>query len=363
MNKSPIQLDKENNTIETPMWKDEEDENIKINLNKKNNLKKLKKNNEDNVITGSEFQERLREQFNKVNDKVDIFKWAFEKDEDLKQNSTNDQYSNDGISSLLKTNKTIIDPHAQTKDTSILSIKQFTDFNKDNIHSSIITSVGFSPDPNKETLGFTAGLDKKLKFFSINEAENKSFHIQTVNTVDLPIHSARFLNNNEVLISGKRQHFYTYNLEHNKLDRCNGLFSNHTEIKSLEKLFVGNNQFAFGCSDGHILIYDSNNKTYRYDLKISGSVNSVCFDKNGINLFAVGEQSEIYLFDLRKYRNCVNKFSDSGNFNTTCMDLSKDNNFLATGSTSGMVNVYSTEDIFKNNDHIEPIKVYNYFNM
>ena len=54
--------------------------------------------------------------------------------------------------------------------------------------------------------------------------------------------------------------------------------------------------------EGFILIHDIRNKCFRYDIKINGSVNSICFDKNGVNLYAVGDQSEIYIFDLRKYR-------------------------------------------------------------
>jgi len=316
-----------------PKWVDEEDEEIKISLNKKNNLKKLKKDKNEDLISGSDFQQRLREQFTKMNSKADIYKWAFDStEEESNENSITNETS---LENLLRTNKNLVEKDEDenyVKDSSILPIIQIQDLNKEHAHNSIISSLSFHP--TKENLAITSGLDKKLKVFSINSHDNSPSHVQTVNTIDMPIFSSKFLNENEIIISGKRKHYFVYNIENNKLDRCNGLFSHHKEINSLEKLFIGINHYAFGTNEGYILLYDAKNKTYRHDIKISGSVNSVCFDKNGINLYTVGDQSEIYIFDLRKYRQCVNKINDSGNFNTTYMDLSKDNSFLATGKNN-----------------------------
>jgi WD40 repeat protein len=68
-----------------------------------------------------------------------------------------------------------------------------------------------------------------------------------------------------------------------------------------------------------------------YDIKINGSVNSVCFSRNNYFL-VVGDQSEIYLFDQRRNKRCLMKFADVGNFNTTAMTLSNDNKYLATSN-------------------------------
>ena len=320
---------RDNRDNDTPKWVDEEDEQIKISLNKRNNLKKLKKEKTEDAITGADFQDRLREQFTKMNAGGDIYKWAFDSTEE--ESSTNESSSMNSLENLLRTNKSVVsnETHTNIKDSSILKITQLGDLNKGNSHNSIVSSLTFHP--TKDNIAMTTGLDKKLKLFSIDQHDNSSSCVQTVNTIDMPIFSSKFLNESEIIISGRRKHYFVHNLENNKLDRCNGIFAHHKEINSLEKLFIGETQYAFGTNEGYILIYDKTNKTFRYDIKISGSVNSVCFDKNGINMYTVGDQSEIYVFDLRKYRHCVNKFSDSGNFNTTFMDLSKDNTHLATG--------------------------------
>jgi U3 small nucleolar RNA-associated protein 18 len=317
-----------------PKWIDEDDEQIQISIANKNKLKKLKKTKNEEYISGVEFQERLHDQFAKMNNKADIYKWAYEGEETEKADDDTEE-SSTSLNNLLKTNKNVIDTENSEKlgkDSTILNLKQFPNLNKESAHSSIISAISFHP--TKENIVLTSGLDKKLKLYSISTGDdNKSTNVQTVNTIDMPIYSSKFLNDNEVLISGRRKHYFVYNMEANKLERCSGIgnFSQNKEIRSLEKLFVGNGHYCFGTEDGYILMYDKHNKTYRYDLKINGSVNSVCFDGNGINLYAVGDQSEIYVFDLRKYRNCVGKFNDSGNFNTTYMDISRDNSYLATG--------------------------------
>jgi len=327
-------------------WCDEEDEQIKINLNSKNKLKKLKKDEPQSLITGKDFQNRLREQFEKLNSKSEIYKWATADNSQLKPEDADDSDSNNEnesaknyssknksnmknkLDSLLKTSKSIIES-SESKDSNVLKYSQMQDLNKDARHKSITSSIEFSP--NKENLAFTAGLDEKLRLFAVNETENKSTNLKTINTQDLPIYAAKFSNGGtEILISGKKKHFFVYDLEADKLERCPSLFANK-HVYSLEKMFVGLDQFAFGTQEGFILVHDMSNKCFRYDIKINGSVNSVCFDRNGINLYAVGDQSEIYIFDLRKYRSCVNKVNDTGNFNTTCMDISRDNNYIATG--------------------------------
>jgi U3 small nucleolar RNA-associated protein 18 len=314
-------------------WVDEEDQNIKINLNNKNNLKKLKKAGEDGLVSGAEFQERLREYFTKINTHADIYKWA--------DNETEEE-SNFETGNLLKTNTNIVEDF---KNDNILKITQLGDMNKKDYHSSIITSIEFSNI--HDDLCLTAGFDKKLRIFKINEkAEHTVSH--SINTIDLPISSAKFAGD-EVIVSGKRKHYFVFNLEKGTMDRGIG---NYT----MEKLFVGKHYFAFGTSTGYVHLYDVKSKLPKFDLKINGSVNSVCFDRNDTYLYTVGDQSEIYVFDLRNSRRCVNKINDSGNFNTTYMDISPDGSYIATGANSGHVNLYTTDQIRDGNINVEPIK-------
>ena len=59
-------------------WRDDDEDNLEINLNSKNKLKKLKKNIKESKIKGSEYEERIREQYNSMHNEKEknLFKWA-----------------------------------------------------------------------------------------------------------------------------------------------------------------------------------------------------------------------------------------------------------------------------------------------
>ncbi len=50
----------------------------------------------------------------------------------------------------------------------------------------------------------------------------------------------------------------------------------------------------------------------------------------------------LYTWDMRM-RRCLHQQVDEGNFNTSCLAASHDSAYLATGSTSGVVNLYSQQ--------------------
>ena len=353
-----INTSSKNKTKEEIKWKDEDDENLEINLNSRNKLKKLKKDKTESIIKGNEYQERIREQYNLMHNEKEknLFKWA----EGIEDDNSNSNNINGELDLILKTNKSIMNDSKILSSSNILKINQLPQITKlpNYKHNSIITSLNFHP--YKNNIIVSTGLDKTMKIFQIEkENDNKSTLLKTINTIDMPIFSSNFITNDELIITGRRKHYFIYNIQLNKLNRFEGHFATSSnEISSLEKCFVGFNSktYAFGDSKGNAFIYDINTKRFKYDLKINSSINAICFDE--INIYLVGDQSEIFIFDIRKYRNCVNKINDNGNIFTNCMDISFDYNFLATGSKNGYVNIYKVDDLKNSSsDEVEPIKV------
>ena len=68
----------------------------------------------------------------------------------------------------------------------------------------------------------TAGFDKTIRLFHIDGKENpklQSFHFK-----DLPIFSANFIHqNNEIILTGRRNYFYSLNMDSLKTLRINGV--------------------------------------------------------------------------------------------------------------------------------------------
>ena len=345
--------------------KEELKEKITINLNKTNKLRKLKKSIGESKISSEEYELRIREHYNNMNNikNNDLYKWA--EDDEENNNTTNDNdllNEGDDLEKLLRTNKSIVNENKILTTSNILKYQQCPQVTKlpGYQHISIMSTINFHPS-NKEIL-LTSGLDKKLKIFNINYSENFSSKlIKTINTLDIPIFSVKFISNDDIIITGRRKHYYLYNLEKQNLTRIEGNFAlSSNKINSLEKCFVGidSNIYSFGDNYGNIYLYDINTKRFKYDIKISSSINSICFDDKNY-LYAVGDQSEIYIYDLRKYRNCLKKVNDYGNFYTNCMDISKNYNYLATGGKQGYVNLYKVSDLVNDlNEDVEPIKIY-----
>ena len=340
-------------------------EKLTINLNKTNKLRKLKKDIGESKISSEEYESRIREHYNNMNNikNNDLYKWAEDEEDNNSTNNDNDlSKEGDDLEKLLKTNKSILNENKILTTSNILKYQQCPQVTKlpGYQHISIMSTINFHPN-NKEIL-LTSGLDKKLKIFNINYSGNFSSKlIKTINTLDIPIFSVKFISNDDIIITGRRKHYYLYNLEKQNLTRIEGNFAlSSNKINSLEKCFVGidSNIYSFGDNYGNIYLYDINTKRFKYDIKISSSINSICFDDKNY-LYAVGDQSEIYIYDLRKYRNCLKKVNDYGNFYTNCMDISKNYNYLATGGKQGYVNLYKVSDLVNDlNEDVEPIKIY-----
>ncbi len=339
-----------------------------INLNKRNKLRKLKKEVNESKITNEEYESRIREHYNNVTiiKNNDLYKWAEGEDneDDTTNENENGKLNQEGneLENLLKTNKSIINENKVFTNSNILKIHQCPQVTKlpGYQHISIMSTINFHP--KKKDILLTSGLDKKLKIFNINISDKyDSKLISTINTLDIPIFSVHFISDEDIIITGRRKHYYIYNLEKKILSRIEGNFAlSSNKINSLEKCFVGieSNIYSFGDNYGNIYLYDIKTRRFKYDIKISSSINSICFDDKNY-LYAVGDQSEIYIYDLRKYRNCLKKVNDYGNFYTNCMEISNDYLYLSTGGKQGYVNLYNVSDLINDlNEDVEPTKIY-----
>ena len=289
--------------------KTEKKEDIKdkltVNLNKTNKLRKLKKDIGESKISSEEYEKRIREQYNNMN-KIknnDLYKWA--EDEENEDTTTNENdllkanKEGDDLENLLRTNKSIVNENKILENSNILKYQQCPQVTKlpGYQHISIMSTINFHP--SKKDLLITSGLDKKLKIFNINFDQNYTSNLlKTINTLDIPIFSVKFLSNEDIIITGRRKHYYIYNLENQSLSRIEGNFAlSSNKINSLEKCFVGidSNVYSFGDNYGNIYLYDINTKRFKYDIKVSSSINSICFDDKNY-LYTVGDQSEIYIY-------------------------------------------------------------------
>ncbi|OXB59410.1 hypothetical protein ASZ78_009710 [Callipepla squamata] len=73
-----------------------------------------------------------------------------------------------------------------------------------------------------------------------------------------------------------------------------------------------------------------------------------------IPVHQVREEGEVFIWDVRS-RKCLHKFEDEGSLEGKCIAVSKNNQYVACGSASGVVNLYTTDVCLREN-HPKPVK-------
>lgn len=158
---------------------------------------------------------------------------------------------------------------------------------------------------------------------------------------DLPIYNAHFIQEGkQILFSGNRKHFYYYDLESNKLEKIPGIhggaFAVSTSgtggeaLSNLTKLFVApwGDLFSFAGGDsGSVAVLSQKTKKLLFELKMSSSSCAAVAFGPGADpkrMYTVGDQAEIYVWDIRHTKKCVAKVADEGSFNTTHLAISND---------------------------------------
>lgn len=106
-----------------------------------------------------------------------------------------------------------------------------------------------------------------------------------------------------------------------------------------------------------MLVFSGTTKSLLYELKMSGSADSACFSADNRYLLTSGEECEIYQWDLTA-RKLLNRTQDIGCLKNTALAMTNNGSLIATGCTSGIVNIYRTQQP----NHIlppdsQPIKV------
>ena len=93
---------------------------------------------------------------------------------------------------------------------------------------------------------------------------------------------------------------------------------------------------------GNMHLVSSETKEWMSSLKMNGSVESVSFSPDGATMYSHGSDGEVYVWDMGT-RDCVHRFIDDGCLQGHCVKVSPNGRYIATGSYSGVVNIYDRE--------------------
>ena len=144
-----MEIKEQNPKKEKEASKDE----LTINLNKRNKLRKLKKDIGESKISGEEYELRIREQYNNMINinNTDLYKWA--EDEENEDTTTNENdllkanKEGDDLENLLRTNKSIVNENKILENSNILKYQKCPQVTKlpGYKHISIMSTINFNP--------------------------------------------------------------------------------------------------------------------------------------------------------------------------------------------------------------------------
>ncbi|CAD6338328.1 unnamed protein product [Miscanthus lutarioriparius] len=320
-----------------PVWVDEEEERTEVDIVKVSRLRKLRKEEDEHLISGKEYEARLRGQHAKLNP---FTGWAdMDRKTSLPVASDGESDDEGCVNDILQNNDELV-----VKDTvrllpGMLEFSRLVDGNIQDPSSGPINSVQFHRNGQ---LMLAAGLDKHLRFFQIDGKRNPK--IQSIFIGDCPVHKASFLpDGSEVILSGRRKFFYSFDLVNAAVSKIGPLTGR--EEKSLESFEISpdSRTIAFVGNEGYILLISAKTKQLIGTLKMNGTVRSLAFADGGNQLLSSGGDGHVYHWDLGT-RKCIHKAFDDGSLAGISLCTSQDSSLFATGSTSGIVNVYKRDD-------------------
>ncbi|WOL08902.1 hypothetical protein Cni_G17655 [Canna indica] len=331
-----------------PAWVDEEEEKTKVNIVRVNRLRKLRKEVDENLISGADYVARLRAQHAKLNPGTG---WASMDRKHARcgdfDDSSDDEsgvsiahgYENAESNDILRSNDELVIKSTTKLLPGLLEYSRLVDANAEEPSSGPINSVQFHRNGQ---LLLTAGLDRRLRFFQVDGKRNPK--IQSIFIEDCPIHKASFLpDGSEVILAGRRKFFYSFDLVKAAVSKIGPLTGR--EEKSLEAFEVSPDSkiIAFIGNEGYILLISSRTKELIGTLKMNGSARSLAFVDGGQQLISSGGDGHVYHWDLRT-RRCIHKGVDEGSITGSALCASQDSSIFAAGSSSGVVNVYKSEE-------------------
>ncbi|XP_013402329.1 U3 small nucleolar RNA-associated protein 18 homolog isoform X2 [Lingula anatina] len=321
-------------------WEDEDDLTESVNLTKDRRHAVL--SHGEKKITGDSFQQRLKNQFEKVSGTP---AWARLKSGDEESDGAEDDPE---AAQLLQTTGDYLAP-SESLPKGVIQIKRCKDANSECPSQGKVKSVEFHPTAQ---VILTAGMDQRLHLFQVDGKNNPK--IQSLFMDRFPIHTAHFSRTGEEVIMGsKHKNFYYY-------DMIAGNVGNIPQIKGIEENDMSRFEMSpdgkfivFLGKYGHMHLISAKSKEWLSSLKMNGTVDSVTFSPDGRRMYSIGDEGDVYVWDMTT-RDCIHRFKDEGCVQGTAITMSKNGQYLACGSYSGVVNIY--DESYMNSGYPKPVK-------
>ncbi|KAI7789968.1 U3 small nucleolar RNA-associated protein 18 homolog isoform X2 [Triplophysa rosa] len=327
-----------------PVWEDEEDaveEDVDVTHRYRVDYKKSKT---ETKMSKQKLQRHLKEQFQKAMGGTPS--WAEVTVKTAKRKE--DEF--DGDDELMQRTGNFIGS-SDSLPKGIIKIKKCLNANNERPGDDRLTSVQFH---SSAQIVMTAGLDCSVSLFQVDGKTNPK--IQSIHLENFPVNKASFSADGErIVATGLRNKlFYMYDMMEGKIlpvTTVRGL--NEQRVKDFELSPDGKCLLLSG-SSGYLHLMTMKTREVIGSMKMNGNVCSAGFTADSSKIFSSSVDGDVFIWDVRSSK-CLKKFTDDGCVGATSLALSPDDMYLACGSQSGVVNVYSQKDCLQNTEP-KPLK-------
>ncbi|KAJ1510138.1 U3 snoRNP protein [Coelomomyces lativittatus] len=208
--------------------------------------------------------------------------------------------------------------------------------NVHHVHGSIVSKVQFHPNCN---LLVTVGLDKTFRMAHVNGQDNPT--LAQLHFRDLPLFNcAIHPSGDHVVLTGQRTYWYSYQFSTQLVSRLAAYPHREDILPSLAHMAWSptGRYLSFLGRSGHVVIVDGVSKKWITHLKVNGEVRGVTW-MSDTWILLLAQDGQVYTFDLTNHR-CIASWTD--HLNHAPGPLACARSWMATGTYSGMVNVYTS---------------------
>ncbi|XP_045592032.2 U3 small nucleolar RNA-associated protein 18 homolog [Procambarus clarkii] len=319
-----------------PAWVDEDDDTIRV-KDVVSSMTKVPGKRGIREVSNEIYEMKLREKFSQVVGNTP--EWAVldrsrkgdSDDEDEMARSTGNYLSEASSVNLnkkwLEYKKVHSVNHASRSEGTVIKAAEF------NPHFQVGLVAGFS----NNDLGAAT-------LFQVDGVHN--FKIQSVKFPKFPIKCAKFMQDGKKFVLGSNMygHFYVYDMEAAKEIKIH--CSKREDRQCMKKFVVSpdGKLLVFLGSKGLLHVYDTTALSHVETLHAPQEIKAAAFNENGSKMYTHGDGGDVLVWDMVSLT-CVHRFFDDGCIDGTSIAVSPSNQYLACGSSSGIVNIYDMASV------------------
>ncbi|XP_061232872.1 U3 small nucleolar RNA-associated protein 18 homolog isoform X2 [Neopsephotus bourkii] len=321
-----------------PAWVDEDDE-AEENVDMTHRYRKdFMKSDAEKTLTKKKLKRRLEEQFQRAMGGVPA--WA-DLENRKKSKTASDSESDEDDDLLCRTGNFVTSSESLPR--GILKMGICLPANQERFANGRLATVQFHPSAQ---VVMTAGHDRSVSLFQVDGIKNPK--IQSIYLESFPVYKACFSVDGEHVIATGTHHrmFFVY-------DMMSGRIIPIQKVRGVEERFLrsfelspdGSFMLVTGTS-GYLHLLSMKTKELISTMKVNGRCTASAFTPDSSKVYSYSKEGEVFIWDVRS-RKCLHKFEDEGSLEGKCIALSKNNQYVACGSASGVVNLYTTDGCLK----------------